>query len=61
MIYFILSAWLRIVVDIDLLYFYHKWGVKTGFTFALQFFMLISDGLGGVVGTLRIQKKMRSS
>ena len=27
---------------------YHKWGVKTGFTFALQFFMLISDGLGGV-------------
>ena len=27
---------------------YHKWDVKTGFTFALQFFMLISDGLGGV-------------
>ena len=27
---------------------YHKWGVKTGFTFALQFFMLISDGLGCV-------------
>ena len=27
---------------------YHKWGVKTGFTFALQFFMPISDGLGGV-------------
>ena len=26
----------------------HKWGVKTGFTFALQYFMLISDGLGGV-------------
>ena len=27
---------------------YQKWGVKTGFTFALQFSMLISDGLGGV-------------
>ena len=27
---------------------YHKLGVKTGFTFALQFFMLISDDLGGV-------------
>ena len=27
---------------------YHKWGVKTGFTIALQFFMLISDGLGDV-------------
>ena len=27
---------------------YHKLGVKTGFTFALQFFMLISGGLGGV-------------
>ena len=25
---------------------YHKWGVKTGLTFALQFFMLISDGIG---------------
>ena len=27
---------------------YHKWGVKTGFTFPLQFLMLISDSLGGV-------------
>ncbi len=27
---------------------YHKWGVKTGFTFALQFFTLISDGIDGV-------------
>ena len=27
---------------------YHKSDVKTGFTFALQFFMLIFDGLGGV-------------
>ena len=25
------------------------WDVKTGFTFALQFFMLISGGLGGVL------------
>ena len=23
---------------------YYEWGVKTGFTFAIQFFMLISDG-----------------
>ena len=28
--------------------FYQKWDVKTGFTIALQFFLLISDGLGGV-------------
>ena len=27
---------------------YHRLGVETGFTFALQFFMLISEGLGGV-------------
>ena len=27
---------------------YHKWGLKTGFIFALQFFMLISDSLGGM-------------
>ena len=27
---------------------YHKRGFKTGFTFALQFFMLIFDGLDGV-------------
>ena len=33
---------------------YDKWGVKTGFTFVLQFFMLlISDSLGGVI----VQKK----
>ena len=34
---------------------YHKWGVKTGFTVALQFFMLISDGLGGVTTKQHIQ------
>ena len=27
---------------------YHRLGVETGFTFALQFFMLISEGLDGV-------------
>ena len=29
---------------------YHRWDVKNGFTFALQVFSLISDGLGGVKG-----------
>ena len=33
---------------------YHKWSVKTGFTFAIQFFMLIFDGLGGVPGNGKI-------
>jgi hypothetical protein len=28
---------------------YHKWDVKSGFTFALQFFILISVGQGGVL------------
>ena len=28
---------------------YHKWGVKTGFSFSLQFLMLISDSLCGVI------------
>ena len=27
---------------------YHKWNVKNGFAYVLQFFSLISDGLGGV-------------
>ena len=27
---------------------YHKGDVKNGFTYVLQFFSLISDGLGGV-------------
>ena len=31
---------------------YHKWDVKNGFTFVLQFFSLISDALGGVDSTL---------
>ena len=29
---------------------YHKWDVKNGFTFVLQLFSLLSDGLGGVWG-----------
>ena len=28
--------------------FYHKWNVKNDFAYALKFFSLISDGLGGV-------------
>jgi hypothetical protein len=28
---------------------YHKWVVKNGFTFVLQFFSLIFDGLGDVL------------
>ena len=35
--FFILSAWL-----------YNKWDVKNDFAYVLQFFSLISDGLGGV-------------
>ena len=27
---------------------YHKWDVKNGFAYVLQFFSLISDGLGSV-------------
>ena len=27
---------------------YHKWDVKNGFGYVLQFFSIISDGLGGV-------------
>jgi hypothetical protein len=27
---------------------YHKWDVKNGFAYVLQFFPLIFDGLGGV-------------
>ena len=37
-----------------------KWGVKTGFTFALKFFMLISDGLGCVL-TIRPQTPLSLS
>ena len=27
---------------------YHKWNVTNGFAYVLQFYLLISDGLGGV-------------
>jgi hypothetical protein len=30
---------------------YHKWDVKNGFAYVLQFFSLISDSLGGVKST----------
>ena len=40
---------------------YHKWDDKNAFTFALQFFMLISDSLGGVtlnhVSLILVEKK----
>ena len=39
---------------------YLKWGVKTGFTIAPKFFMLISDGLGGVL-TIRPQTPLSLS
>ena len=29
---------------------YHKWDVKNNFAYVLQFFLPISDGLGGVFG-----------
>jgi hypothetical protein len=28
---------------------YHKWDAKNGFAYVLQFFSLISDGVGGVI------------
>ena len=28
---------------------YHKWDVKNDFSYVLQFFSLISDGLSGVI------------
>ena len=33
---------------------YDKWGVKTGFSLVLQFFMLISDILGGVIHETKV-------
>jgi hypothetical protein len=36
-------------LHIFIMVLYYKWDVKTGFTFALQVFMLISDSLGGVM------------
>ena len=49
-----LLSWQIIKASHDFLHVFsmalqHKWDVKTGFSFALQFFILISDGLGGVI------------
>ena len=46
-------------IGLDFLYtfsmaLYHKWDVKNGFAYVLQFFSLISEGLGGVDGTYPI-------
>ena len=35
----------------------YKWGVKKCFTFALQFFVFISDGLGHRLGGVNYLKK----
>ena len=32
----------------------HKWDVKNGFTYVLQFFSLISDGLVGVIYVVKV-------
>ena len=37
---------------------YHKWDVKNDFAYVLQFFSLISDGLGSVRG--EVEKKGKS-
>ena len=34
---------------------YHKWDVKNGFAFVLQNFLLISDGLGGVISVSSVK------
>ena len=39
---------------------YHKWDVKNDFAYVLQFFSLISDGLGGVTGQSCIRKEVTS-
>ena len=35
---------------------YHKWDVENGFAYVLQFFLFISDGLGGVLIVLARDK-----
>ena len=55
----VLVSWKILKGTHDFLYTFsmaldYKWGVKTGFTFVLQFFMLISDGLlSGVLEILQ--------
>ena len=36
---------------------YHKWDVKNDFAYVLQFFSLISDGLGSVLCPAKTDKK----
>ena len=38
---------------------YHKWDVKNGFAYVLQFFPLISDDLGGVRNVAAAQLKSK--
>ena len=38
----------------------HKWDVKNDFAYVLQFFSLISDGLGVYYTVLKSEKKMGS-
>ena len=49
----VLVSWQILKGSQDFLYpfsmaLYHKWDVKNGFNYVLQFFSLISDGVGGV-------------
>ena len=39
---------------------YHKWDVKNDFAYVLQFFSLISDGLGGVMCAIQIKKYLNA-
>ena len=36
---------------------YHKWDIKYDFAYVLQFFPLISDGLGSVIMHVHIKKR----
>ena len=38
---------------------YHKWDVKNGSAYVLQFFSLISEGLGGVFSNPSLTDKRR--
>jgi hypothetical protein len=39
----------------------HKWGVKTGFSLALRYFMLPSDRLGHVTTTNNLEQSSKKS
>ena len=38
---------------------YHRWDVKNRFAYVLQFFFLISDGLGGVSVLVRVLTQVK--